>query len=257
MASEITAQNIDTRIGEAAQAQVSTSDYGAVGDQRPYQIVQPAYPAPQWLARFSNLNNALRECGTLCQLTGKPFKLVKWGARVPCYPCSSKKHRGSLPSLRIHSPGALAGFADAQPIADFAPNQTVVYDGNGQPKVVGAQSFVVSSRPTVAASTFIDPQPLTQRYAQAVQSAMYLANTTGKPAYVCSSLGADCKGGAAKGYVPVVYVQPGGLVKRYSQSLPLTNSAKGSQVATTAVSEDDFRELIRESEGRSRLGWGA
>lgn len=258
MASEITAAPKPSMAArESAQAQFSTSDYGSVGDQRPYQIVQPAYAAPQWLARFNNLDQALRECQTLCQLKGQPFRLVKWGARVPCYPCRAKKSTNKLPSLRMHSPGALEGFSDAQPVADFKPGAApVVYDSNGQPKVVGGASFIVSRSP-VPADTFLDSQPLPLRYAEAVTSAQYLASTTGRPTFVCSSLGSDCKGNGAKGWVPVVYVQPGGLVKRFPEGLTLSNTAKGSQVGTTSVSEEAFRELIRQSAGQSRLGWGA
>ena len=253
MASEITA--LETRQGEAAQAQVSTSDYGRVGDQRPYQIVQPAYPAPKWLARFSNLDNALRECGTLCQLTGQPFKLVRWGARVPCYPCRPSKTLNKLPSLRIHSVGAMAGYPEAQPVADFQPNTSpTVYDNNGQPKAVGGRNYVVRRDPTPR-GLFI-PQPLPQRYLEAVKTAQYLASATGKPTVICSSLGADCQGNGGGKLVPVVYVQPGGLVKRYPEELQLTNSAPGSITGTTTVTEDEFKELVRQSEGQSRLGWG-
>jgi hypothetical protein len=70
---------------------------------------------------------------------------------------------------------------------------------------------------------------------------------------VCSSLGANCKNGNV---IPVVYVQPGGIVKRYKQDLRLENSIPGSQVSTQSVSEDSFRELVRQSAGQSRLGWG-
>lgn len=258
MASEFvsTPRFLATREGEARQAQFSTSDYGAVGDQRPYQIVQPGYPAPKFLGRFQYLGEALRECGTLCQLTGQPFRLVKWGSRIPCFPCRQGT-RNRLPSLHIKSPGALDGFSDAMPVADFTPSSgTLVYDSSGQPKLVGGPNFLVTRTPTPPAS-FINQQPLTQRYADAVRSAVYLANDTGKTAYICSSKGADCKSRNPKDWLPVVYVQPGGLVQRYPTGLKLSQSANGSITGVTPVTENEFQELVRQSAGRTRLGQGA
>ncbi len=248
---------LSTREGEAYESQFSTSDYGRVGDQRPYQIVYPSYPAPKFLSRYAYLKDALRECGTLCQLTGKPFRLVKWGARVPCYPCRAKKTLNSLPSLRIHSPGAIEGFPNATPVADFRPQtSTIVYGPDGQPKLVGAPNFVVTRTPNPWAE-FSFPEPLQQRYAEAVRTAQYIANTTGRNAYLCSSLGGDCNTRNPKKWVPVVYVDPGGLIRRYHSDLTLPNSIPGSAVATNPVTENEFRELLRESAGASRLGQGA
>jgi hypothetical protein len=258
MPSELTKASLplSTREGEAYESQFSTSDYGSVGDQRPYQIVQPSYPAPRFLSRHAYLANGLRECSTLCQTTGQPFRLVKWGARVPCYPCKSGKRSNELPGFKIHSPGALAGYPEATPIADFNPRgSTIVYGPDGQPKLVGAPNFVISRTPNPP-NMFVDYKtPIGKRYLEAVKSAQYISNATGKNTYLCSSLGADC--GRNKKLVPIVYVQPGGLVKRYRSDLVLPNSIPGSQVAATPVTEAEFRELLRESEGRTRLGQGA
>jgi hypothetical protein len=253
MASEL--DYLTSAEAEAAQNQFSTSDYGSVGDQRPYQIVQPAYPAPKFLANFAYLESALRECDTLCRLKGQPFRLVKWGAKQPCYPCGMKARSNQLPSLRVHSPGAIAGFPDAQPIADFLPNGArIAYDKKGRPVPVGAPTYVVSSTP----NPFYNPGRPPQRYLEAVTSAQYLAKTTGRPAYLCSSLGADCKqNSGGRQLVPVVYVEPGGLVRRYRSDLHLTGSSAGSTDAVTRVTPEEFRELVRESAGQSRLGWGA
>lgn len=249
--------NLSTREGEAYESQFSTRDYGRVGDQRPYQIVFPSYPAPKFLSRYAYLTDALRECGTLCQLTGKPFRLVKWGARVPCYPCRARKTTNSLPSMRLHSPGALEGFPDAVPVADFRPSTgTLVYGPDGQPKLVGAPNFIVSSSP-FPRSELVKFNPLPQRYKEAVQSAQYLAETTGKNTFLCSSMSGDCNTRNPKQWVPVVYVQPGGLVRRYPADLSLPNSPTGSITATTTVSESEFRELVRESAGASKLAWHA
>jgi hypothetical protein len=258
MPSEITPASLplSTREGEAAQAQFSTSDYGSVGDQRPYQIVFPSYPAPKFLSRYAYLNDALRECGTLCQLKGQPFRLIKWGARVPCYPCRGRKSSNELPGFKIRSPGALEGFPNCTPIADFSPHgSTLVYGPDGQPKLVGGPNFVITRTPNPAAEFVNYKAQIPKRYLEAVKSAQYLADATGKNTYLCSSLGADC--GKDKKLVPIVYVQPGGLVKRYRSDLALKNGVPDSEVAATTVTEAEFRELLRESEGRTRLGQGA
>lgn len=251
-----------TREGEAYNAQYSTNDYGRTGDQRPYQVVFPGYPAPKWLSRFAYLKDALRECGTLCQLTGKPFRLVKWGSRLPCYPCRPRKKTNQLPGLKIISPGALAGFPQAQPIADFKPGgRTLVYGPDGQPKLVGTPNYIVSRTPTPPQSYVDFKTPLPMRYQEAVRTAQYLANATGDNTYICSSMGAKCKVKGRKGtgkWTPLVYVQPGGLVARYPHDLrlPGASTVRGSTTATAAVTQDEFRELIRQSEGRTRLGQG-
>jgi hypothetical protein len=245
---------LSTREGEAYEAQFSTSDYGRVGDQRPYQIVMPSYPAPEFLARYAYLNDALRECSTLCQLRGKPFRLVKWGGRLPCYPCRQTKRTNMLPSLRIHSPGAVEGYPNATPIADFHPNGTpIVYGPNGQPKPVGAPQFIVARSP----KPFFNPGQPSQRYLEAVKTAQMLASATGKNTYLCSSFGGSCNTRDPKTWLPLIYVSPGGLVRRYHTDLTLPNSPSGSAVSTTPVTENEFRELLRESAGASRLGQGA
>jgi hypothetical protein len=248
--------NLSTREGEAYDSQFSTRDYGRVGDQRPFQIVFPAYPAPKFLSRFVYLRDALRECGTLCQLTGKPFRLVKWGSRVPCYPCGPKKRTNSLPSVRIHSPGALAGHPDATPIADFKTNSTFVYGSDGQPKRVEDPRFIISSAP-FPNSMLANDRPLPQRYMEAVRGAQLIASNTGRNMFLCSSMGGHCDTRNMKDWLPVVYVQPGGLVRRFPTELVLPRSPEGSITAITDVSEGEFRELLRESAGASRLAWGA
>jgi hypothetical protein len=248
---------LSTREGEAYEAQFSTSDYGRVGDQRPYQIVFPSYPAPKFLSRHQYLNDALRECGTLCQLRGQPFKLMKWGNRLPCFPCTGRKATNVLPSLRIHTPGALKGFPELTPVADFRPTGTrIIYGPDGQPKMVGAPNFIVTRTPNPY-SEFVFPEPLPQLYLEAVQTAQFLASDTGRNTYLCSSFGGSCGGLDTKKWMPVIYVDPGGVVRRYHKDLTLPNSPSGSAVATTPVTENEFRELIRESEGASRLGHGA
>ncbi len=248
---------LTTREGEAASSNWSVTDYGDGGDQRPYQVVFPSYPAPQFLQTYANLKNALRECDTLCQLKGQPFRLVKWGARLPCYPCRTRKRGNLLPGARIErrkamfSPGALQGYPDATPVAEFRPSgSNIVFGPDGQPKMVGAPNFQVSRTPFPPSEKKKWPK-LPQRYAEAVQSAQYLANAQGKQAYICSSFGARCKGRNSKKWVPMVYVQPGGLVRRYHDGMPLGNasSAPGSTTIITGVTPPEFRELLRESQG--------
>jgi hypothetical protein len=253
-------QFLATREGEAYTSQYSTSDYGDRGDTRPYQIVMPNYPAPKFLARYAYLKDALRECGTLCQLKGQPFRLVKWGSRLPCYPCGSRSRGNRLPSVKImRSPGALRGYPRAEPIADFKPRGGTIIYNNGQPQLVGAPNFQVTRNPNPPQNFVHFDTPLPQRYIEAVKSAQYIAKTTGQNAFLCSSMGASCKSRDPKKWVPMVYVTPGGLVKRYPHDMKLpkgVSSVKGSTSVVNAVSPDEFRELVRQSAGRTRLGQG-
>jgi len=244
--------------GSAANAAFSVSDYGRVGDQRPYQVVMPTYPAPKFMQTFANMDQALKECATLCQLSGKPLRLIKWGERRPCIPCKRRVLTSNrLPSFRIRkdfnpffSPGALEGYPDATPLADFNPDGTqIVYGPDGAPQVVGAPNYVVK-RDEIA-PPLGGRDAAMQTYEDAVKSAQYLASMQGRQAYVCSGFGSSCKGRNPKKWVPVVYVEPGGLVRRYTDDMPLGNarSAPGSQVLITPVNTDEYAELIRISEG--------
>lgn len=255
---------LTTREGEAASSNWSVTDYGREGDLRPYQVVLPSYPAPQFLQTYNNLKQALRECDTLCQLKGKPFRLVKWGARLPCYPCRGSKKTNMLPQGRVlrrkamFSPGALDGYPDATPVAEFRPTgSNIVYGPDGQPKMVGAPNFRVARTPFPPAAEQHWPT-LPQTYLQAVKSAQYLANAQGKQAYICSGFGANCKGRNSKKWIPMVYVEPGGLVRRYQTGEPLGNasSVRGSTTIITGVTPPEFRELVRESEGGTFLPQG-
>jgi len=238
---------------QAAQDEAfSVNDYGSVGDQRPYQIIRPAYPAPEFMNKFMYLNEALRECQTLCQSQGRPFRLVKWARRIPCQACGNQSIRTSrLPSFAVRDLGGcgckggkgprLQGFPDAEVVADVRPQgQTVIYGPGGHQQLVGAPNYVITTDPLGVA---IDPkrQP-SMRYLQAVKAAQYLASRVGKNVYICSTMG--CKG--RRGAIPVVYVQPGGIV-RANALIP------GSETAVTPVSPSHYRELIAESRGESFL----
>lgn len=247
-----------TAQAESAQAQFSTSDYGAVGDQRPYQIVYPAYGAPKFLQTFMDYRHALRECDTLCRLTGRPFRLVRWGARVPCMPCRGRIRDNVPPGLKVvYSPGALKGFPEAQPVADVGPEgMRIVYAADGSAKLTGKPNFFISRSP-VPRRELIGNRPETQDYFTAVRSAVELAQRNTKPVFVCSSFGANC-GGSNQKAVPVVYVQPGGFAKRYDDAgLGYFAGPSSNEVQVTPVSADWYRELIAESRGATRLGQGA
>lgn len=252
------AQLYSSAQSEAAQAQFSTSDYGAVGDQRPYQIVYPAYGAPKFLSTFVYYRDALRECDTLCRLTGRPFRLVRWGSPVPCMPCRGKINDNRLPGLKaIYSAGALKGFPEAQPVADVGPEGLrIVYGADGSPRLVGKPNFFVARSP-VSRQKLIGNRKETADYFTAVRSAVEMTRREGRPTFVCSSFGASC-GGPNQRAVPVVYVQPGGLVNRYSEDgLGYFAGSAGDEIQVTPVSPTWFRELVDESRGATRLGQGA
>jgi len=244
--------NLTSARDNSAYAQFSIDDYGRQGDERPYQVVQPAYDAPKFLDRFNNLDAALRECKTLCTLQGKPFRVVRWeragsGARggVPCKVC-----KGCPPSPRFpqRRPGELHGYPDATPIAEVRPDgQHIVYNHCGKPKLVGRSNYVVSHTPFPRE---FHPRPLRQNYLEAVKTAQLYARRRGRRAYICSDFGAKCKGRNPKYWVPVVYVNPGGLAMRYPDD----------PVGTTTVNPvgpGQFKELVAQSRGASLLGQGA
>lgn len=239
---------------EAAQADFSVEDYGRVGDQRPYQVIQPAYNAPKFLTQFTNLEEALQECKTLCHLEGKPFRVVRWGRTgsgasggVPCQPCRVRARVPRFPR-QVKPDGCLHGYPDATPIAEFQPGgRRIVFDACGSPHVIGENNFVVSRTPF---PRLYDPKPLPQRYLEAVQSAQLLANRTGRRTYICSGFGADCNKRDPKRWMPVVYVDPGGLRERYS-------SVGQGTVQVKPITESHFRELVAESKGATLLGQGA
>lgn len=221
----------------AAYSQFSTSDYGRVGDQRPYQIVRPAYPAPMFLQRYNDLTKALQECNTLCALEGKPFRVVRWGrvgsgARggVPCRACAAPNTTNRFPIL----------------VAEFRPNgECIVFGPGGCPRTVGGADYVVSASPAIAAA--YTPAPMKLQYSQAVQAAQLLTERTGKRAYVCTDFNCGRSGSL---FVPVVYVDPGGLAK-------LFNDTPTGTATVNTVNADHFKELVIRSQGGTLLGQGA
>lgn len=244
---------------DARQGQFTVYDYERSGDTRPYQVVMPAYPAPKFLQTFMNLRDGIRECDTLCRLHGRPFRLVKWGSKYPCVPCGMRQGSNRLPKFTIRSRGALEGYPEAVPVAEASPTKGVtVFTPQGEARV-GAPNYVASTEPFPLPPGTPTPQgPINQNYLQAVQTAQYLAGRTGQRAYVCAGFGSDCKSG--KSYLPVVYVDPGALARRYPEGFPLgpnAASTPGSTSITTPVSPAVFQELLRQSEGRTKLGQGA
>jgi hypothetical protein len=239
---------------EAAYSNFSIDDYDKV--QGPYQIVMPAYPTPVWLQKFSNMTAALRECGTLCTLRGRPFRLMAWsrsgsGARggVPCAQCKKTPNpsRFARPVCRCkNGAGFLQGFPDAHPIAEFRPGgQRLVYDASGNAKLVGKPDYAVSRTPFPR--VYNDKPVYPQQYMEAIRMGVQLANRNGQRVFVCSGFGQDCK---KKVGVPVVYVDPGSYVRRYNDMTPGT-------VAVNNVSPEYFQELVEESRGGTYLGQGA
>jgi hypothetical protein len=236
---------------QAAYADFSIDDYGRQGTQRPYQIIEPAYPAPRFLGSFMGLKEALRECQTLCTLQGRPYRVVRWprvgSARggSPCKRCKGQKRTARFPS---RNSGCLDGFPDATPIAEFHPNgQRIFFNKCGQAQLAGRPNYVVSHTPFPREYR---PHPLPQRYLEAVKTGQLLARTSGRRTYICAGMGANCDGRNPKKWVPVVYVQPGGLVHRFDPT-------RSGTVGVSNVTPSMFRELVEESRGGTLLGQGA
>jgi hypothetical protein len=235
------------------KAAFSIDDYGKA-DEGPYQIVMPTYPAPKWLNHYSSLGKALRECGTLCTLRGTPFRVVRWGREgsgarggIPCKACGpTTRNPARFPSHVRRGFGYLPGYPDAHPIAEFRPGgQRLVFNNRGVPQLVGRPNYVVSHNPFPRT---YKPEVYPQRYLEAVNTAQRLAEGTGKRTFICDGgFNRDCPSTTA---VPVVYVDPGSLTRRYDKGTTGT-------VLVNPVSPEYFQELVAESEGRSYLGQGA
>lgn len=216
----------------AAKAGFSVDDYGKA-DSGPYQVVMPTYPAPKWLRRFNALGPALRECSTLCQLRGQPFRVMRWGqegsgkAGSPCAPCARRftaRFARPVRGFGCCGTGYLEGYPDAHPIAEFKPGgQKLVFNNAGESRIVGRPNYVVSSNPF---PRLYRPEKYSQRYLDAVTTAQKIAQASGNRMFV------------SDGRTPVAYVEPG---------------------ATTVnqVSPEYFQELVAQSRGRSYLGQGA
>ncbi len=231
---------------ESAQAQFSVSDYGYVGDQQPYQIIQPSYPAPRWMGRYMDMKQALRECRTLCRLEGRPFRLVKWGKPVqsPCKTCSPKPEN-KLPNVRIQ--GVVRGLDGAPlvaiPVADIsAKGQVKIYGADGKAKPAAKKQWIVNQHPRFRGLHKVT----TRSYYEAVRAAEYLASHTGRRAYVCNT--ARCKVNP-KLYVPVTYAQPGGLN-------PMNPNIPTGTTTVSPVTPQHFQELVEESRGGTFYGQG-
>lgn len=240
---------------EAAREDFSTDDYGREGDQRPYTAVIPAYPTPRFLQSYYDLGTAVRDCKRTANNTGCGVRVIRWGRNKPCVALKGtclNKSAAQLPSMKFYaSPGALEGYPEATPIADVLPNGKVIaYTPDGGKRVVGDKNYILSPVPVPPSDVVNEARPPEKRYDEAVEAAQFLAGNTGQRIYVCSGFNADCK--QNKLWIPMVYVEPGGLVARYPLRIGhFGKSTKGSMVVTNPVSPEEFRELIAISEGRT------
>lgn len=247
----------DTAVAQAAASNFSIDDYGR--DEGVYQVVVPSYPAPRFLKQYNYLAQALRECETLCRLEGKPFRAVRWGREgagaaggVPCKACCPRPPGSRFPStpLRYSNCGCLDGFPNLKSIAEFWPDgRRLVFTGRGccSRRVVGAPNYIVAHTPFVR--TYV-PEHKRLRYTQGMAALQYLANHSGKRSYLCSGLLNDCKSLDPKLWTPVVYVDPGGIAKRYG-------SPRSNEVGAHKMNAAEYREYVAMSEGRSTLPVGA
>lgn len=239
--------------GQSQAANFSIDDYGR--DEGVYQLVSPSYPAPRFLRQYNYLRKALRECSTLCRLEGKPFRVVRWGREgagadggVPCQACCPRPPGSRFP----HTPygsccNGFEGYPDLTSVAELRPDgQHVVFEGCCGRRLVGRPNYVVAHTPFVR--TYVkDKDRLT--YTQAMNAIQYIA-THGKRAYVCSGLLTDCKEHDPLLWTPVVYVDPGGIIRRYPKEL-------GSEVGVSVMSPALFREYVAMGRGRSTWPHGA
>ena len=158
----------------ARDSTFSIDDYG-YGPPGPYQIMEPAYPAPKWLGRYVDLGKALQECQTLCTLKGRPYRVVRWGREgagnaggIPCKTCKpmpggAKFPRHFQPPCRCAGGNGLSGCdcglsgepasSNARPLAEFRPGgEKLVFDAQGNAHIVGRPAYTVSKNPDAGLS---------------------------------------------------------------------------------------------------------
>lgn len=224
-----------------ADGSYSTSDDGGRGDI--FALVPRIYGVPEYLAEYYGLAKALRVATNTCALQQGKCWVIK---RDSMYPrkgqrcgrgeCGwrSRNSRGLAADLSALASGDFAGLGGV-PVALVTPKGLAMVEGDAV-RPLWQRVY----RNTDA--DYIGMQGPSQTYSAAVRAAMVMANQTHKQQLVYRT-------GVTGKPEPVVYVQPGGLVR--SAYTPGEN-------ATTVSLMDNFelRQHIAASAGASIMPFG-
>lgn len=229
------------QIENYANGSYSTSDDGGSGDI--FALVPRIYPVPDYLAEYFDLGQALRVATNTCVLQQGKCWVIKRSSTLPRV--GQRCGRGECQWRSRNSPGlsglgadlsALrAGRSGGTPIALVtSKGLAAVRDDEVLPlwravfRVSEDQHFIV--------------QGPSQTYSAAVRAAMWLANHSGKRKLVYGM-------GQRGRPVPMVYVEPGGLVR----SAPLP---RGNETQVDLMDNFELRQAIAASAGASIMPHG-
>lgn len=178
----------------------------AASDQIPalYQVVQETGAGPRFLTSWDTLEAALRDCRSLNERTGNPFKTILWGSGTPCQRCSIKelqfKKDNKLPSF-IYHPAAIANYPEALPISAVYNHGTeVIFTPDGGAVNTALQGFAVADVGAIQSN----PPAKQHRYWEAAAIAKHRAAQSNKKQYITATI----KTKAGRKTVPVSVVHP-------------------------------------------------
>jgi hypothetical protein len=202
---------------------------------RLYQIVQETAVGPKFLTSWDTLEAAMRDCRSLNERTGNPFKAILWGHGTPCQMCSPRQRQfkkdNILPSFVYHS-GGVRNYPEALPISAVYNHGTeVVFLPDGTGTATGLGNFEVSL------SAIRRGPSVRYRYWDAIEAGKRLAASQGKRVFVH----ANVKSRAGGKSLPVASINPtlNGLQGLGDYSL---------NPIISPVTPDEFQELITMSQ---------
>lgn len=226
-----------------ADGSYSTSDDGGRGDI--FALVPRVYPVPHYLAEYFDLAKALRVATNTCVLQQGKCWVVRRDQTTPragqrcgrgeCY-SRVPRSRGLAAELSDLAAGRLGAVLGGVPVAlATTKGLALVYGGRVLPlwqrtyRSTGADSLLM--------------QGPSQTYSAAVRAAMVLADRTRSEKLVYHM------GVPGENPIPMVYVQPGGLVR---------SAAPSRDPALTVSPMDDFelRQAVAASAGGSLMPQG-
>lgn len=183
-----------------------------------YALVKRLYPAPAFLKEFVSLRKALQEAQSICALEQGPCWVIR---------------RDAIPPVR----GQRCGRGEC----DFTPVAVVTKEGVGKVLPDGAVLPFWQRIFRVAPLTNTLARTPTMLYTSAVRAAMKIARDEGKPRIVT--------GWVKNGFVPLVYVDPGGTVRKYPPE-------RGPEYVVQKMDRYEIQQAFAASRGGSILPFG-
>ena len=226
-----------------ANGSYSTSDDGGRGDI--FALVPRVYPVPDYLAEYYDLAKALRVATNTCVLQQGKCWVVRRDQTLPRF--GQRCGRGECGWRSPNSPGFASELADLRsgklssvlggvPVA-LATRKGLALVQDGAVVPLWQRSFVVGANDRVL---MLGPS---QTYSAAVRAAMMLAEQTHQQKLVYRL------GVPGQNPTPMVYVQPGGLVRSAQPS-------RGPALTVSPMDEFELRQYITASAGGSLMPQG-